>query len=67
MSLCEGRVYCKIYRDKKFCQKRREREGSKGVCDCRHARCLCEVSDCVLSGSCYDYARMNGGADDAAD
>lgn len=48
---CKGKICCKLYSDKSQCQKVKERE-TNGVCDCRHARLLCELKPCV-----YEYAR----------
>lgn len=46
---CAGRAYCKLYKDKSQCKKVAERQKDNGICDCRHARYLCEVDDCLFS------------------
>lgn len=55
MSMCRGKRFCEIYRDKKYCQKRTEREDPNGICDCRHARWSCEIGECGIGEDCYIY------------
>lgn len=45
---CIGKTCCKLYDDKTKCKKVKEREDSNGVCNCRHARYLCEVKECLF-------------------
>lgn len=52
MSMCEGKVYCKIYKDKTRCSKWQ----GEVMFDCRHARRLCEVGYCAFEAEkkhCY--------------
>lgn len=51
MGMCSGKVYCKIYRDKKYCKKS-DAKGDYKECNCRHARALCQVSICGFSEDC---------------
>lgn len=44
---CAGKMYCKLYKDKSQCKKVAERQKNHGICDCRHARLLCQVSECA--------------------
>lgn len=49
MSFCAGKVYCRIYREKWYCNKgKAAAEGRE--CDCRHARYACEVNECHGAG-----------------
>jgi hypothetical protein len=45
---CIGKTFCKLYEDKSKCKKVTEREDSNGICNCRHARYLCEVKECLF-------------------
>lgn len=47
MSWCGGRIYCEIYRVKKYCRRGNHADEFE-PCDCRHARLLCEVEDCYM-------------------
>lgn len=51
--MCEGAVYCEMYRDKKYC--RRENCRSNDECECRHAARQCEVEQCALESKCIIY------------
>ena len=51
MSWCGGRVYCEIYRQKKYCRRGDHAEEGK-PCDCRHAKWGCEVGACSLMEKC---------------
>lgn len=57
MSKCPGKYLCNIYRDKKYCRKREDKEnGYDGVCMCRHAilPCKAEESPCFFRDICND-------------
>lgn len=45
---CIGKTCCKLYDDKTKCKKVTEREDHNGICNCRHARYLCEVKECLF-------------------
>ena len=45
MSFCAGKVYCRIYREKWYCNKGKAAAAGR-ECDCRHARYGCEVGEC---------------------
>lgn len=49
--MCEGKIYCEIYRDKKYC-----RECSHAVpgypCRCVHAVKRCEIGYCSFEDRC---------------
>lgn len=49
MSCCEGKIKCKIYRDKKYCTKSVDEYKE---CNCRHARFKCQVEQCVYENQC---------------
>lgn len=52
MSMCAGKTYCKIYRDKKYCKKKAE-ENLYGECNCRHAVRKCETEcGCSMHSIC---------------
>lgn len=53
MSMCAGKTKCKIYRDKKYCSKSAEKNGSDGVCVCRHAVRPCDVEICWYEETCH--------------
>lgn len=44
MSICAGRTYCEIYRDKKYC--RSSNCEMNGICNCIHVVHKCEVGHC---------------------
>ena len=48
--MCAGKIYCDIYRDKKYC--RRDHKGDYEKCDCQHAVVQCAVGDCVFLELC---------------
>lgn len=52
MSACAGKTYCEIYRDKKYCRKVDEKNGSDNVCNCRHAAKPCDVEKCFYEEFC---------------
>ena len=52
MSMCAGKIYCEMFRDKKYCRKAPERENYNKECVCRHARKLCEVETCHFEELC---------------
>ena len=56
MSMCAGKNLCKIYRDKKYCQKVNERKGYDDVCNCRHAVRKCDVGPCAFERFCGNAA-----------
>lgn len=58
--MCSGKVYCKIYRDKKYCRK--EHEENWNECDCRHAAKRCEVDYCAFSDRCTMFDQMEDDA-----
>ena len=43
-STCAGRIYCKIYRDKRFCHS--SNCDMNGICNCIHAVHKCEIGHC---------------------
>ena len=49
MSWCGGRIYCEIYRQKKYCRRGDHAEEGE-PCDCRHAKFACEVEEgCIFA------------------
>lgn len=60
MSMCIGQVECEIYRDKRFCRKENAK-GNHQICECRHAKRLCDVGYCVFEGECH--SRKEGESD----
>lgn len=48
--ICVGKVYCEIYRDKKYCSK--ATAGNHQPCDCRHAAAKCDVARCAAEDDC---------------
>lgn len=52
MSICAGKIYCAMFRDKKYCRKAPDREDINKECACRHARRLCEVESCSFEAAC---------------
>ena len=48
MSFCAGKVYCEIYREKKYCRRGNHADEGK-PCDCRHAKFACEVEECIFA------------------
>lgn len=52
MSTCAGKTCCEIYRDKKYCRKVNEKNGSDNVCNCRHAVRPCDVESCNFEAFC---------------
>lgn len=51
--MCAGKVYCNIYRDKKYCRKEHEANGA--VCDCRHSVNRCVVESCPFEINCHQF------------
>ena len=45
MSWCNGKTYCEIYRNKVYCNRGNRSDNGK-LCDCRHAKYLCQVEYC---------------------
>lgn len=43
MSMCSGKIYCEIYRDKKYCKTPSKAADNYHECDCRHAVTLCDT------------------------
>lgn len=58
MGVCEGKIYCKIYRDKRFCSK--AKVGNYEECDCRHASLRCDIAWCAASNICPVGRYKNG-------
>lgn len=51
MSFC-GKVYCEIYRDKKYCTAG-QKKAVEGTCKCRHAKRRCQVGEkCTFRMDC---------------
>ena len=48
MNRCIGKTCCKLYDDKTKCKKVTEREDHNGICNCCHARYLCEIKECLF-------------------
>lgn len=55
MGAC-SKIYCEIYRDKKYCSKTIANHNGM-VCDCSHAGRLCDIAVCPLEKDC---PLMNG-------
>ena len=43
MSMCEGNIYCEIYRNKKYCHRTEAASEYRECIGCRHAKRRCEV------------------------
>ncbi len=50
--MCAGKIYCEMFRDKKYCMKAPDRENRYKECECRHAKRLCEVEHCSIEEFC---------------
>lgn len=52
MSWC-AKEYCEIYRNKKYCSRRNEKQEHAGVCKCQHAKRACQVNvSCSFEDRC---------------
>lgn len=58
MSMCEGNIYCEIYRNKKYCHRTEAASEYRECIGCRHAKRRCEVGNCVfeIDGLCRERA-----------
>lgn len=45
--ICSGKIFCDIYRDKKYCRKDSRASDFK-QCNCSHAVFECEVGACIM-------------------
>lgn len=54
--ICNGSIYCKIYRDKRYCQKEHPSHNWQ-PCNCRHAAMKCDVEYCELSDRCLIHKK----------
>ena len=59
MSICAGKIYCAMYREKKYCKRAPEKENLNKECVCRHARRLCEVEQCSFEDECKKWRSGN--------
>lgn len=57
MSMCAGKIYCRIYREKKYCTKATADDAHK--CDCRHAAAWCDIERCVFEEDCRIVRRKD--------
>ena len=61
--MCAGAIYCKIYRDKRYCKKEHTSHNQQ-PCACRHAALRCDVEYCGFADMCLTYKQKHGGVDD---
>lgn len=49
--MCSGKMFCDIYRDKKYCRKDNQEPNYK-QCNCAHAVLKCDVEKCAFEDRC---------------